>query len=630
MYNRLAVCVAAIFALVCLPARVLSVDAAPQTSQATSPCSAGWAAKVVEPPNVEVWKLPIDAAGEHELILSVHRDGFKYCYRYAVNGVMQNAAPVIRVRRGERFALRVVNDIAGPSNGESVPSSSIASCMPMAMPPSRTIRYSGYLNHPVLDRPMRPPPADTNVHLHGFQGPAAQENIFVSTLSTPMHACEYHITIPRTQPVGTYFYHPHMHGASYPQVAGGLSGAWIVEPDVPAIARSSQHVIVLRYGIPVRLDNMFQPAGDAIVDAAAAHAAALKTAMPVRYNPFAPPPWPVTFPMTAGDEATPADACDGTGSEALVNVDGAATPAALDLSAGQSLLRIVNGTSDSPKMLQLRDDSGRVVPLRIVAFDGVPVGGDSSRPLAQYVSMPKAMLAPSGRIDVLLTLPQGQSMTLSSEHFCEGDDAFFQMHHDLLHLHAVASSAQPSPVESSPVRSADTPAAKLLAFARAHPAVIRRRAMTFTEYMFPKVGKTPAHLAFYITDTTNPRFSEHPFWPVYQNGSNVPANPDVIVKAGTIEEWYLINTTMESHTFHIHQMSLVQENPAGMPLTGDVAFLPVGKLEPNRGDPNYPLVRPSITKVLLDFRHVPRGTFVFHCHMLFHEDHGMMGIVRVE
>jgi len=51
---------------------------------------------------------------------------------------------------------------------------------------------------------------------------------------------------------------------------------------------------------------------------------------------------------------------------------------------------------------------------------------------------------------------------------------------------------------------------------------------------------------------------------------------------------------------------------------------------PNKVDSNYPLVKPSLTKVLLDFRHVPRGTFVFHCHMLFHEDHGMMAIVRVE
>ncbi|MHB1588884.1 MAG: multicopper oxidase domain-containing protein [Metallibacterium scheffleri] len=29
-------------------------------------------------------------------------------------------------------------------------------------------------------------------------------------------------------------------------------------------------------------------------------------------------------------------------------------------------------------------------------------------------------------------------------------------------------------------------------------------------------------------------------------------------------------------------------------------------------------------------RHVPKGAFVFHCHMLAHEDRGMMGMIRVE
>ncbi len=177
----------------------------------------------------------------------------------------------------------------------------------------------------------------------------------------------------------------------------------------------------------------------------------------------------------------------------------------------------------------------------------------------------------------------------------------------------------------------DTPAAKLVAYARANPQLVRKRALTFTEYVFPKRGKTPGHEGYYITDTTNASFQEHPFWPVFAAGATVPANPDVVVKKGTIEEWYLINTTMESHEFHIHQMAFVQEkSSAGIPLTTDTVFVPVGTPLPNKRDPNYPLVKPSITKILLDFRHVPRGTFVFHCHMLFHEDHGMMAIVKVE
>lgn len=181
-----------------------------------------------------------------------------------------------------------------------------------------------------------------------------------------------------------------------------------------------------------------------------------------------------------------------------------------------------------------------------------------------------------------------------------------------------------------PIKVSDTPAARLVAWVHAHPALVRRRAITFTQYVFPKQGKIPPHEAFYITDTTHPNFHEHPFWPVYAPGATVPSNPDIVVKQGTVEVWYLINATLENHDFHIHQMKFVQErNYTGMPMTVDTVFQRIGKLLPNPKDPNYPLIQPSITKVILDFRHVPKGTFVFHCHMLFHEDRGMMAIIRV-
>jgi len=140
----------------------------------------------------------------------------------------------------------------------------------------------------------------------------------------------------------------------------------------------------------------------------------------------------------------------------------------------------------------------------------------------------------------------------------------------------------------------------------------------------------PAHDAYYVTETTNPNFKEHPYWPTYGRGATVPSNPDIVVKRGSVEEWYLVNATLEAHAFHIHQMAFVQERAvAGVPLMADTVFVPVGNVLPNKRDPNYPLVKPRITKILLDFRNVPRGTFVFHCHMLFHEDRGMMAIVKV-
>lgn len=592
---------------------------------------------LAEPPQIDVGTLPLNASGEHELILSVHRDGKglaeRFCYRTAVAGVTRFDAPVIRVHRGEHFALRIVNDLSAPSAGERVSSAQIPMCMPMSMPASPVMRYSGYLNHMVYDRYMAAKANDTNIHLHGFQGPAMEENVFVSTLSTPMRACEYHITIPQTQPLGTYFYHPHVHGASDEEVASGLSGAWIVEPDSVQIPRAWEHVLIMRYQIPFENDYNFAPDVTAFVLAEAKHEARKPVAPPIEaYDPFNPPAWPSQTPMRAGSMTLSKNICEGLGSEARITVNGTGLPAALNVPADRpQLLRIVNATSDSPKVLQLHDASGVVQTLQIVGRDGVPVSNDPDHPFVHYLPMKSVMLEPSGRVDVLVTAAAGQTLTLSTEHFCEGIDMFFQVHHDLVRIHGDQEPTAPqAALNSSSADPGNTAAARLITFARSHPALIRRRALSFTEYIFPKAGKLPIHESFFITDTTNRRFHEHSFWPVYASGTAVPQNADITVHQGTIEEWYLINTTLSSHAFHIHQMAFVMENTAsGVPMTGDVVFVPVGKFRPNPRDPDYPLIQPTITKVLMDFRHVPRGTFVFHCHMLFHEDHGMMSIIRV-
>ncbi|MEO6912492.1 MAG: multicopper oxidase domain-containing protein, partial [Candidatus Baltobacteraceae bacterium] len=523
-----------------------AAGSAPRTPHHIPACGAPVSARdLQEPPDIEVWKLPVDAGGERELILSVHRDGPRFCYRYVWNGGVQTIAPAIRVHRGEHFALRIVNDITTQSKGERVASTTLPKCIPAAMPMTEGSlnQYVGYLNHPLDDRYMKTKPIDTNIHLHGFEGPADQENIFLSTLSTPMHACEYHITIPRSQPPGTYFYHPHVHGASFQQVAFGLSGAWIVEPDTEQIPRSAEHLILLRYRMPPRFDNPYAPDETAIGNAAAAHEGALRFERPVAYAPFDPPPWPVTYPTKAGDVSLDASGCDGMASESFISVNGSDTPASLDVPVGATqLMRIVNATSDSPKLLKLSDSHGRAVQLRVVARDGIPVSGDAEHPLAQYIPMASLLISPSARADILLTATPGQTLTLSSGHFCEGKDAFYQMHHDLLRIRAVASAgAHAFAVSSSPVHTTDTSAARLVAFARAHSSRIRRRAITFTEYQLPKLGKIPQRDAYFITDTTNPNFREHPFWPEYRTGGTVPSNADIVVKAGSIEEWYLIN-----------------------------------------------------------------------------------------
>ena len=618
----------------------------PQASvAATAPAAVGACdpmmhpTSVVAPQAVNIWEAPLDASGEHELILAVHTDegGDRFCYVYRWHGMVHTIAPAIHMRRGEHFAIRVVNDIASQSPGENAPSTAIPACKPMQMPPAPVEHWIGYLNHVIDDRYFSVKATDTNLHLHGFEGPAPEENVFLSTLSTPMHACEYRVTIPRTQPPGTYLYHPHAHGSSDDELAGGLAGVWIVDPDMPQLSQADQHVLMLRYRQPFAED--VRPLDRASVKAWAAasksHEGGLKPEAEVDYDPFNPPAWPASFPLRAGGIALDPSGCMGDfHPEPFISIDGAAAPASLEIPASRTqLLRLVNATSDSSKLLRLRDAQGHPIAFRVVERDGVPVSGDLQHPYAHYVDMHQLMLSPMSRAAVLVTAAPRTSFTISSEPFCAGDDGSIELHHDLLQIHGDAQASEPAHVlASTSMDAADTPAAKLVAWVRAHPSQVHKRAITFTEYAFPKQGKIPAHPGFYITDTTKPNFHERPFWPVYQpGGAMVPSNPDIVVKQGTIEVWYLINTTLETHAFHIHQMAFVQErNDNGMPVTVDTVFAPIGKPLPNIHDPDYPLIQPSITKVILDFRHVPKGTFVYHCHMLYHEDHGMMGVIRVE
>lgn len=600
------------------------VSAAPAAKPVDVPCGMPPPAGIfVQPPDVDVATLPRNAQGEHELILSAHRHVL--CYRYKLDGIAQTVPPTLRVHRGEHFAIRIVNDLNGPSRGENVASTALPPCMPMAMPKLTTSFQGGYMQHARIDGYAAPALWDTNIHLHGFQGPAADENIFLSTLSTPMHACEYHITIPLTQPPGTYFYHPHSHGMSDVQVFGGLSGMWVVEPDAPQIARANEHAVIMRYRLPEVDDYGFMPNYSPIFKAGLVRQQKLRIGPKIAYDPFHPPAQEDTVPLRVGELTLDPTGCSGIFHEPLLSINGANAGVTLNVPANQAqLFRILNATSDSIKFLRLREAGGTQLPMDVVGRDGIPIGTDAS-PLASYVPMPGVMLPPAGRVDVLVTAQTGNDLILYSDFHCFGAIGGYVIKHDLVTVHAVSAGVA-VPLLSQAVTSRETHAAKLLAYARLHPILVGRRAITYATYGHPSDGNP----RFYITDTTNANFTEHPFWPQYQPGDMVPRQADVVVKAGAIEEWTLFNTTTEAHSFHIHQMAFVAEDESTGPVMLDTVVVPAGKMLPDKGDPNHHHIQPSATHILLDFRHVPRGTFVFHCHMLFHEDRGMMGIIRVE
>ena len=103
------------------------------------------------------------------------------------------------------------------------------------------------------------------------------------------------------------------------------------------------------------------------------------------------------------------------------------------------------------------------------------------------------------------------------------------------------------------------------------------------------------------------------------------SEPDITVRQGEVEDWVIENRSMEAHTFHIHQIHFMLEQWDGVtvdePFLRDTINVPYWK---GKGGPY-----PSVT-LRMDFRDPDAvGTFVYHCHLLEHEDGGMMGTIRV-
>lgn len=99
-----------------------------------------------------------------------------------------------------------------------------------------------------------------------------------------------------------------------------------------------------------------------------------------------------------------------------------------------------------------------------------------------------------------------------------------------------------------------------------------------------------------------------------------PARVDAKPALGSVETWMLINTSpnMVSHYIHIHDVDWVVLSRNGSPPQG----AEVGLKETFRLDPGEVVI---IAAKFSDYL----GRYMLHCHMLAHEDHGMMTTFEV-
>jgi FtsP/CotA-like multicopper oxidase with cupredoxin domain len=398
--------------------------------------------------------------------------------------------------------------------------------------PTLTMRAGQTVNMSVVNA-MRPTShqtaadvAFTNYHYHGLvvtPRPDGGDNVTHVAIPTGAPARRYNFPVPSYHTEGMFWYHPHPHGLTGSQVAGGLSGALMIGS-------------ILKYFPQYR--------------------GVRERTLLIRDMSF-------TF-----------------ASPLMLNINGS-TCALLPVAPGeQQLWHIGNFNANHFVNLKLRG-----MQWTLLALDG--------NPLARAETVDSLYIPPGSRAEVIVTGPSaGQRVELYT-------DTIFPN----------ARRATLGYLVGTPSRSARM-------VSRPAPAG-RDDAVLDTLRFLTEAVNVNRHTFRYqfIGDSAGVNDS------IY-----APNHPPVSMPWGQVQEWTIVNETQFLHTFHIHQTDFAVMTVNGRPANeGRLRDnIPIGVHKDAAGN----TVGDTVV-IRFVFEPIAAGPFVFHCHVLQHEDEGMMHNVCV-
>jgi FtsP/CotA-like multicopper oxidase with cupredoxin domain len=492
-------------------------------------------------------------------------------------------APTLRVNVGDTLRLLVTNNL--PPN-------------PPSTEPTRHLRYHN----------------STNLHTHGLHvdpgilAPGLYGDYVLDDPNLgvqPGQVRQYEYFIRHDHPPGTYWYHPHLHGSSAMQVGSGMAGALLIEgpiDQVPEIAAAYERVFVFQAPI-------FDATGT------------LHTFGQVADNPTSEPNF-------------------------LIN--GVRRPRILMKSGEVQNWRFINAAIW--KFLNLSLD-GHV--LNVYSHDGNPrrdlkpsgpFPPDTGTTLSEGI-----VLAPANRSNVLVKAGAPGTYYLRTMQFQMGRNVSI-LPDDILAEVVVLPDAFPMdlPRGPLPVTSFLDPItdAELAAKGGLKRSIVMR--VVFNPPPSPGAPNPPitqppasevvhpgADIDDWIYQTGNTTIADK----VYALGSagttasTAPGLPKEYipfqshraltqtVALDSVEEWTIYNMNNIRHPFHIHVNPMYVVKVNGQPIEpywADTVALP----------PGGSAAQPTSITFRMRFLHY-KGPYVMHCHMLAHEDMGMMQGVTV-
>jgi FtsP/CotA-like multicopper oxidase with cupredoxin domain len=504
-----------------------------------------------------------------------------FCFQSAPFGW---EGPTLRINPGDLLNVTTTNNVPNGSVIEQV-SSTAEQCGDLVV-------YDGTLN----------------IHYHGAPvSPACHQDQVIHTLINNGETFTYSIPWPYYTPPGLYWYHTHVHGTADPTVQGGASGLLVVgglQNYFPWLAGMRERLLILRdQSIPGIFANA---------------------------TPGTP------CPGTDGSNGNVVASLDVTINYVPLNTQTNCTytPAVIEaIPGGYELWRVAASGGDTIFDLQVLDDQGNPQTLLLVAIDADPTGSENGAQRGTPVPVTDVLLSPAARSEfVVPTPPPGKTWSLITRHLDAGllGNTFEATQTRTI---ALIKNDQPQILPVVPPVTQFVPPSIPASLKLANQPPTVKRKLFFDE---PTANGFQFIMAVVNQDGT---VNETPF-----DISNPPA---IIATQGAIEEWTIENHTTENHEFHFHQLHFLVESQNNYPSTALAAPYEVGQFldmiqvpaAPNsffttgaNGLPVYSppagASPPSVT-IKLDFTGSDIGDFVFHCHILAHEDAGMMQIIRV-
>lgn len=477
-----------------------------------------------------------------------------------------------------------------------------------AMPP-----FSGD-NCPAAHHLNPPQPAcfqHTNLHFHGLQvspcsldsngnkhcGPyeingvnpplqCSSDDVLLDIF--PGQSNKYCVVLPDMHAPGTNWYHSHLHGASAYQVSGGMAGALIIREPPPGEV------------VPEDLDKVF-------------------VLQEVMLNTTPLPPFPPVYGLLGGGGGMPS-------TQTFVN--GLCRPT-LKMYAGQTMRwRFINTTGTPRGLMKLRlvksTTCSSTFPtgnlnyqlMYLMAIDGLSFYGINPQPVRYH------LMGSGSRADFLINLPEPGLYTLLK-------DAF-----------PLQSVLNPT---STQFTNASNGSKQVLMYIDVQPSPYKEQ--------IPKIipGDKPAYLnPIWKVDYVRPQpvqFQNTAAGTFQIDGAFYDANTPIQVKLNTAEEWTLQNIASgvpqsNTHPFHVH-LNPFQINNIAFDFEVANADLKVPRLNwrdpctwpfwdtvplPAQMTPGTP--PPGQLKIRSRFL-IYDGEYVTHCHILVHEDVGMMINVKL-